>query len=295
MLQRQAFSLVELLVAMAVMAMILVLFAKIVSDSTRLSSHTKKRLGNSASAGAIISIMANDITHMVQRPDVEIKVIKNQGNDEIYFLSETPGALPTGAKPEDMCGASLVGYRISSKENSPTLSPGQLNMIQRLAHPLTWVELKSGLLPMRIGDLLSDIHPEEWQVLGGVFRLELAFSLTDGRALSDLPTQTYSYLKASDTEPIGYTQGTLQDIKCPGLLHSIQVGLAFLDEESRKLIPDSNADTLFGSFSKTFSDANDNDGQISNWKSELNNMAAGPAKIREAIDVYQTVIPVSSL
>ena len=266
------------------MAIITVLFARIVIDSSRQSVYTKKRLEGNASAATIMSIMANDITNMVRRPDVEIQIVKNKGNDEIYFLSKTPGIIESGIKPEDLSGMTLIGYRISSIENSPTLSGSQLNRIQRLAHPVTWAELQGGLLPNRIAALLSQAKTEEWQVLGNAFRFELAFSLTDARTLSDLPTQSYSYLKASDTEPIGYTQGTLQDIKSPGLLRSIQVGMVYLDEANRQICTEGTIKAWIDSF-----DDAANNGKFADWEKQLGQISTGPKQAREAMRIYQPV------
>lgn len=284
-----AFTLPEVLVAMAVLTLIVVFAARIVAESSRQSSYANKRLQGNAAATTLFSILSNDVAHMVRRPDVEIDVRKNPLtlNDELFFLSQTPGVSGTVA-PKDLSGISLVGYRVDAASQQ----------LQRLARPLRWAELEQCLLPNRLGNLVNTASPEHWHGIGGFFRFEVAFSHAPGPA-PDLPPQPYSYLTAGGAN--GYSTASLGAVKPSAALTSIRVALAYLDEDSRKICSVTQLKEWAEKFCDAYDDPSSEDhgefvsadeGTKTTWSDQLNTLTKGPETARQAIRVHQAAFPI---
>ena len=120
----RAFTILELLVAMAVLAMLVLMMAQLVKSGAAVISGSRKNLGADAQAREVFSRFSLDVAQMVKRPDVDAVFSSNSpGNKAMYFFSESPGF---AASTTNLSTLSLVGYRVGT------------NGIERLGKGLTW-------------------------------------------------------------------------------------------------------------------------------------------------------------
>ena len=89
---RAGFTLVELLVAIAVLAIILVVAAKILSTAAALTTVNNKHIDANDQARVVFDRMADDFARIVRRKDVDYIFWKNPpwqpANDAMYFYTE---------------------------------------------------------------------------------------------------------------------------------------------------------------------------------------------------------------
>ena len=137
-----AFTLVEMLVATAVLSLLIVMVAHLFSSTVSVTTMDNKRIDADAQARVLFDRMAVDFARMVKRTDVDylLKQPANQqrqdasvnvtGNDQIAFYSEVPGYYPaTGAQSP----VSLVAYRVNADNTS-----GRYAKVERLGKGLVW-------------------------------------------------------------------------------------------------------------------------------------------------------------
>ena len=216
---RSAFTLAELLVAMAVLSGTILLLASLFNSSARVTSSSSKRIDADAQARICLNRMAADIAAMVKRTDVDYHFAKNTGNDEFAFYSEAPGYYPSdasGVTPKSP--VTLSGYRVIN------------NQLERLNKALVWNGVPSAGKPMVfLPQMLAATWPnivgggtdEDYQVLGDqVYRFEFCFLMRDG-TLSAQPWL------APKTSVDGF-----RDVR------AIVAAIAVLDSKSRAIVSD---------------------------------------------------------
>lgn len=291
------FSLVEVIAAMAVFAVLGVILVRMVGSVSSVITGASKSLDADSEARVIFSLLDRDFAGMVNRRDVDAIFRKvnltstSTGNDEIYFFSAAPATDPFGSATE-LNPISLVGYRVGSVPGNPIAL-----QLQRLGLGLAWTTFSSsGGNPARdnlpfltwpagagVPDAMSTIvgrwgagsdrviDPTDPAVIetvwsaGGpqAFRFEVCFLLRDG-TFSNFPVQNNSgsspahasppsatstdpigtrWFDSSSSsnasagrgyirEPVGWRSAGLTDVT------GIVVSLGILDQESRKLTPD---------------------------------------------------------
>jgi len=214
---RQGFTLVEMLVATAVLALLVVLFAQIMNGATAATSTSRRHMDADSQARMIFDRMANDFDKMFDRTDVDFVFAKQTGNDAMFFYSEAPSYFDnTSLAVTQQSNVALIGYRINI---SNALYPN-IPVLERLGKGLTWdgqttsinspggvvFLTASGAIPLAtttlngnwttIGTLTgssgansaySDGTDSDYHVLSDqAFRLEFVFLLTDG-TVSTIP------------------------------------------------------------------------------------------------------------
>ncbi|MEI6491031.1 MAG: prepilin-type N-terminal cleavage/methylation domain-containing protein [Verrucomicrobiota bacterium] len=134
------FTILELLVSMAVFAMLTVLIAQLTISATAVATSGTKRMDADSQARMIFDRMANDFAKMVKRPDVDCIFAKQPGNDAMFFFSEAPAYSASGLGSTTKNTVALVGYRIST--NSPKYQPpiyvAGYPVLERLGETLAW-------------------------------------------------------------------------------------------------------------------------------------------------------------
>ncbi len=164
MARENAFSLIEILVAMAILAFLVVLLAQIMSYSSSVIGHSRTKLDATSRAEALYSRMARDFSARPVRSDMPIEVTIQNGNDALSFFSEVHGY-------EGDRTVALVGYRIQES------AAGRESQAERAAQGASWDESSfpsySTNLPL-LPDNQYEVATE------GVFRLEVCYLKTDG-------------------------------------------------------------------------------------------------------------------
>jgi type II secretory pathway component PulJ len=243
----EAFTLVELLISVGLLALLCLLVMGIISSTSTATVASSKHVDADTQARLVFNRMANDFRKMVIRSDVDYVFTKQAGNDALHFYTEAPAYFDSGIGSSARNSVALVGYRINSDTTSTTY--GQL---ERLGKGLTWdgssswtsghaaggsvlfLTYASGSSTPLAGSLISN----NWKDSGGVsvvsgnskdsdyhvlgdqtYRLEFSFLLNDG-SLSVTPPASGS---------------GVQNVS------AIIVALGVLDNTSRTIVPKSTS------------------------------------------------------
>ena len=82
------FTLLELMVSIAVLAIIVVVVAQMLGMAGFLTTNNDKHMDANDQSRMVFDRMANDFARMVRRKDVDYIFWKNTGNDAMYFYTE---------------------------------------------------------------------------------------------------------------------------------------------------------------------------------------------------------------
>jgi prepilin-type N-terminal cleavage/methylation domain-containing protein len=273
------FTLVEILVSLAVLGLMMLGVAQILNGTLSTSLGAYKHMDADTQARMVLDRMAYDIAHIVKRTDVDYVFQKNSiggsmnGNDQMAFYSESGGYYPSGVSPSPGGGGgevSLVGYMIPNNTTTPSLN----NQLCRLSKGIAWNGYSSSLPAMVFNPLASlstgtntvntsgaynnTLLTTQWnnaangiangsdanyQVIGDqVFRLEYTFLVQTS------PTGAYA---TGTGTPLGYTSGGFYDYpwsptgnsSVRGLqdVTAIVISIAVLDSKSRLMLGSSAA------------------------------------------------------
>lgn len=244
--RRAAFTLVELLVAMAVLGLLIALVAQMVGGATLAITGGHKGMDADAEARMIFDRMSQDFSKMVRRTDVDYvfkegSASPQPGNDVIAFYAGASGyydgaatAVPAADQRQDF---SVVGYRVIDAQlhrlakglSWGTTAPGQSRKMVFL--PQTFVRASSVTPPLtpKWPGIESTPPDGDYQVLGELtFRFEYWYQLTDG-TFSDQP-----YLTGTSVNGFRDVQAIVVAL---ALLDSKSRAMAGLDEASRTANP----------------------------------------------------------
>jgi len=146
------FTLVELMVAIAVLAIILVVAARILSTTATFTTVNNKHMDANDQARAVFDCMADDFARMVRRKDIDYIFWKagtntgaaNPANDAMYFYTEGASYFDSATSFSttgpgysyvelQKNSVSLVGYRVNNLSTS-----SDYNQLERLGKALSW-------------------------------------------------------------------------------------------------------------------------------------------------------------
>lgn len=131
------FTLIELMVSIAVLGLLGGMVMQLLGSASRLTTNSRKTGDCDTEARFVLDQISADLSRRVRRPDVDAFVAKLKGDDRLYFFSETPGYSPT-LKAQERSTVSLVGYRLQV----PTSGGGPYTL-QRYARALPWASTPS--------------------------------------------------------------------------------------------------------------------------------------------------------
>ena len=232
--RRQAFTVVELLVSVAVLVSLVLLVSRLFNSATNITTLGNKRMDLEAQLRPLFDRMAADFSQIPKQSDIDyyFKSSANTqpGNDQMAFYSSVPGYYPgTGSQSP----ISVVAYRINSTAGST-----DFNRLERLSKGLVWAAVSTAdtplvFLPLTISvnwPAAANANPDsDYELIGPyVFRFEYYYLLKNG-TLSVDPWDASA----------GHTSiGGMQDVT------AISVTMAAIDPKSRILISDSQMSTL---------------------------------------------------
>jgi prepilin-type N-terminal cleavage/methylation domain-containing protein len=259
--QKRAFSLVELLVAIAVLLLLIAMMAQITDGAAKSVTIGGRRMDADTQARMIFDRLAIDLSRMLKRSDLDYSTFKQPasqlpsrftsgqpvtfpanpqlGNDRFAFYSETSGYFPGSTRPSgnQKSLVSLVAWQMGSDTASgtPALLRMGLGMGWEPGPSGAWNSisfLPSTLLSVWPG-LFTDVS--EYKAVGDqVFRVEYAYLLkargSTAARLSIVPWDTDPTLSPAHTSVDGF-----RDVA------AIVVTLAILDTSSRILVNDYSA------------------------------------------------------
>jgi hypothetical protein len=283
----EAFTLVELLVAISVLTLLIVLVARLFSAAASTTSTSNKHVETDAAARPILDRLAIDITQIVKRTEIDyyLKSPANPqtasgatpGNDQLAFFAQASGYYPSTGSQSPF---SLVAYRVNSDVTSQSF-----NKIERLGKGLLWNGVSGSSVPIVFLPLQivtnwpaatnSTPDPQgDYEIIGpNVFRFEYYYLLRSG-AFSDAPWDA----AAGHSSVNG-----MQDVS------AIVVTLGAIDPKSSSLITSSQLTSLAVSMADYTPTMRPGD-LVAQWESAINQSSGTPLIPRialSAIRVYE--------
>ena len=94
----QAFTLAELLVSISILTLLILLFARLMSSATTITTQAQKRMDADGQVRPLFDRMSGDLSRILKRTDVSY-YLKNAGttmagNDMMAFYSAAQGYFP---------------------------------------------------------------------------------------------------------------------------------------------------------------------------------------------------------
>lgn len=301
-----AFTLVEVMVSVAILSILIGLIGTIFSAATKSITIDTTHLDADGEARLIFDRMANDFENMPRRNDVDYIFSKQAVNDTMFFFSQAPG-FSDSAATIPVSNTSLVGYRINPTTLQLERLGKQLNWdtkAQDQAAPGSMIFLTydpdptSGSIPAA-PDVSSTIEGNwastiangsadtDYHVLGdGVFRMEFGFLETNNSTPLSSP-----YVDPPAPSPGSYP---FQFSSATGTttVTGIVVTIAILDTNARKIVTNPSA---LASLASQLADGPD---PIASWNTTLNQPGLAksvslPASTIGQIHVYQRIFYLS--
>jgi len=298
---RQAFTLVEILVAMAVFILIVLMVAQIFSGSSTAITQSNKSMSALDASQAVFQQIGLDIARMLIRDDVDYSFAKVAsgttgnlaGNDSFSFYSRTAGLASTGTPTAGTSRAlSVVKYQVVQNTTTALqeLDYGaqQIDWDNSGSNPLVTTSATQLLTTpntLPVASSFATLAPE-------VIRMEICFQLVNdpnGNNPPQLLTPTVPvYVAPYSPVP------TSPKISIPlpiRNLAGIFIGIVVIDPQSRRLLP-SGADLKVA---KLFPDAVANEDLLSLWTPNVTTAklegAGVPARAVAGVHVYQKYFP----
>jgi type II secretory pathway pseudopilin PulG len=295
----EAFTLVELLVAMTVLVLIVAVCAELMLQSQNILKNGMQKMDADAQARLVFDRMTTDMGLMLRRNDIDY-IVKDGTqvqplNDSIAFYASAPGYFPSSPDSAPRKSVSLLGYRVNS----------QTYQLERLAKGTGWNNTSSGIPMAFLPATLFGTWPSiavagtggvpnlnlgtdsEYQVLAdGVFRFEYCYILNDG-TISNVPYLT------SHTAINGW-----RDVS------SLYVAIAVMDDKSRLLVPGESANapqlTAATAALKDFTlPTGQQSPPLTQWQTVINGAGFAtlsnlPVKAASGVRIFSRTIPINN-
>lgn len=233
----RGFTLLEMLVALTVLAMVVLLLFQTISGTSIASTMMMRRLDLDAEARSIFDRMDADITSMVIRQDVDALFLglpqDGSGvadrNDQFYFYSLGPGySTATGG----VSPISMVGYAVTNQQLCRMAMAKSWDDLPFLTTNVTVTGFNHTNLPQCLG-----IATNYWHVVGpSVFRMEIGLMMKSGTVNADGSTNrsnSYAYLGNPSKPRHGLAN-----------VAAVVVAMGLLDPRSRSAVPQSQLSNL---------------------------------------------------
>jgi hypothetical protein len=251
-----AFTILEVLVAMAVFLMMALMVVSLVDGTMRVTSQSQRRINADDGTRQALDRMTADFSHAIVRADLPVRIEKNASNDSITFFAKAEGYSPGR-------GISMIGYRVSTKG------------LERGAEATGWTNSALGFTTVSAAIAnptylqIADTNYET--VAPEIFRLEFAFLMGDG-AISN--SAVGSSVVSIASSPRTSTTNTIR---------GVIVGVATLDTRVRKMFPNP----------LVFPDAANNVDILSGWNANISN-ASLPLPVRESLRIYKRTLLINN-
>lgn len=311
-----AFTLLEMLVAMAVVALLLVLVFQILSGTTATVAASNKQLDTASIARIVLDRFGNDFSGMILTGGATALYYTepgDDGNSAIAFVANSRARGPTfQSNPWTTdTRAAFIGYRIrsvaqyigSSSPALPCLNRGDARLtlsVQDMGNRATanlWDVFGTGSprIPNDLtADSASDQRVLDWQVVAAsIFRMHMSFVLNDGTIVQTPPAYRNFFASGNSTGncvPIAFSGTTSADAN-RRYVKALIVGIAGLDPATRNLAyrSDNSFWTTIGTQIRRPTSDSEVPAQI--WNQNIPGITFAPA--RQNLRVYQRFYSVS--
>jgi len=173
-----AFTLIEVMVSCAVLAILVALLSSTFSNFAGLTSSSGRRIETGNQIRTVFDRMAFDLSSSVRDGGIEIQFAKNaQVNGGAATVNDAIGLLTDARSTTAGSRLARVGYEVADDQNPAVQSP--LMSLFRCVEPFLWTDnsAETGL----------SANAERQPLGRGVFRMELSFLKTDGSLVAAPP------------------------------------------------------------------------------------------------------------
>jgi prepilin-type N-terminal cleavage/methylation domain-containing protein len=266
---RDAFTLVEMLISIVMLALLILLVTRVVNTAATVARPANKHIDTDTEARTVFDRMAVDFGKMLKRTDIDYWLKQQgpryypghsfghgqgrgrrpartqQGSDQIAFFSQGQGSgyYPSSGSPSPL---SLVGYRVNTTTYqlermakgllwNAVSYPGGANTAN-YPKPIVFLPLTISTMWVSATDTSNDTNtPPAYETIGpNVFRFEYYYLLKNG-ALSDNPW--YNSTNTSDPTKLNPPH-TIANLFTD--VEAIAVTIAVIDPASRSLLTTQN-------------------------------------------------------
>jgi len=257
---KNGFTLVEMMVATAVLVLLIVMVTQLTNSAATVTTGSRKHMDADSQARMIFDRMANDFARMSKRPDMDCIFSNQAANDAMFFYSEAPAYYDGSASDfTNRNTTALVGYRINSAyqlerlgklltwdSSATSTTPGSVVFLtypptasspSPTASPTPWpASTLTGNWGTSIGAPVGSGTDADYHVIGDqAFRMAFCFLLKPYTVSGTTYPGFYSANPYNTLIPahagVTTVQGTgMQDVE------AIVVAIAILDDASRKII-----------------------------------------------------------
>ena len=263
------FTLAELLVSMAVLALLVLFVSSLVNSAATITTLGNKRMDDDSQARQLLDRMAIDFTQMVNRSDVDyyLKSSANPqtgGNDQIAFYSGVGGYQPSTSTSTQHSPISLVAYRINSQNKLERMGKGLVWNGSTADTPVVFLPLTIAVTWPAATNATTDADYVE--IGPQVFRFEYYYLLTNGN-LSATPT------------------GGMQNVA------AVVADIAVIDPKSKALLSDAQivkfSTSSEANFLADYASGMGPGQLLAQWQNKLDGITSLPRPAVSAIRLYE--------
>jgi prepilin-type N-terminal cleavage/methylation domain-containing protein len=305
----EAFTLIELMATMSLLAILGVLVAQMVTMTNNAVRISTRKANAAAQARNAYQRLERDLDQLLIRDDVDLHMGNPVGSTKkseiLKFFSMVKSAAATKADERNNRGLSLIGYKVDVHPNS-----NGLPCLQRGAFPIIWDDvgfmgIKEDGSPVPFSESPDvSLESDDYDILAeGVFRIWVSFQLSpqgaDKSGRSPVGKAGSSDSKERDADgsiyidpPIHWMGKSSKNCIDLARLASIVVGIAATDLESRKLLNEDSINTMI----EAFPDLKDGELPVEVWgpiAENPDNFPEVPLPVVQSIRVYQRAFPIS--
>jgi hypothetical protein len=302
-----AFTLVEVLVSIVVLALLVAMIGSLFNNTTTASSISTNHLEADARVRLLFGRMATDFSHMMKRADVDYylkspsysawaypptpyvtsaNLQTGPANDQMAFFSEVSGY---SSASDAQNSISLVAYRVNNTGSAPC--------VERLGKALSWGGSSTAILPLPFLPMTiaanwpavtlspsssattDSAYDQDFETLvPNAFRFEYYYLLTNG-TLSATPWDT------TTTPPHSALNG-LQDVA------GIGVVVAVTDRKASPLATTAQLKTLAGQMADFTAGATFGQTQT-NWQATVTASTLPPV-VKNGIRIYEQLFNINT-
>jgi len=291
----RGFTLTELLVTMAVLVVLVLLFAQLLNSASTTMTLGNKRMDADSQARQLLDRMAIDFDQMLKRTDISyyVKTTGNTqtGNDQIAFFSAVPGYYSQAGYNSN---ASLVAYRVNADSTSASY-----NKLERMGKgfPLNGA-YTAAPIPLLFRDGTSNT------TIQGVWPAAASSTTPDSDYETAGPQvfrfEYYFLLSSNFITPNQLSAGPWASIDTFSVkdVAAIVVAIAVIEPKSRVLLTTANMEKLAGTNGQTSPLVDFTTGWapgqlLSTWQTALDGITDMPRPAISGIRLYERYFYVS--
>ena len=291
-----AFTLLELLVAIAILALIGVVLSQIIGATGKTTRISNRAIDAASQTRVAFDRIGRDLTNLVRRPDSGF-VSSPAGANLLLFLSLVNSASLPGSTVSDNRGISIVAYRIA-----PDATNANRLCLLRGARAISWNDtgffgLGSDGLPTAIPAGQQPATTDFDVLAPGIIRLEVGYQLypdNQPAALADNTTIPHALGQVVYSPPLRDDTGAAKFVDL-SRISAIVIGMVAIDLESLKFL--SPADVT--NFAGIFPDLLNDELPCQKWSPLAESASSNPAinsiplPARQSVRVFQRFFPIT--